>query len=360
MVAFFKAALQDMDKMGRTFKERPVSTTAKAMAFISVPSAFVWFLGKDDEEIQNLPEWRKSFFWNVNLKPVSGADFILSVPKPFLLGALFGTSVEKALDAAFKDDPNATRKWFDAVLQNTLIRGDAGLPTAFKPLIEGLTNYSFFKGQPLESQFMQTLSPALRAERSTSEVAKLVGSKLGVSPILIDNTVRGYLGGLGRYGTDAVDWALIASRVLDVPAPPAKDPQELPLLRALTSGPAESGAFVGRFYNALDVAERRMRDFKTYGQRMQTREQAEFWRKNRQEIAWYSADAGGSAVMTQLRRARDNMGEINRAMAYVRNARGLTPEIKRGRLRILEEQRNMIAKQAFNTLVHSGDRKKVY
>jgi hypothetical protein len=360
MVAFFNAALQDMDKMARTFKERPAAATFKAVAYISVPSAFVWFLGKDDEEIQNLPEWRKSFFWNINLRQIGGVPFILSVPKPFLLGALFGTSVEKGLDAAYLNDPNALNKWFDAVIQNTLIRGDAGIPTAFKPMIEGMTNYSFFKGAPLENQSMQSLSPGMRVNPSTSETARLVGAQLNVSPILIDNTVRGYLGGLGKYGLDAVDWALIASRAVDVPPPPAKDPQEWPMLRALASGPAESSAYVSRFYKALDLAETRMRDFKAYGDRMQTRDQADFWKRNRNQIAYYSADAGGVPVLTRVRQTRDQLSEINKAMLMVRNARGLSPEFKRDRLRVLGEQRDMMAKAAFTVLVHPADRKKTY
>ena len=360
MVAFFNAALQDMDKMVRTFKERPVAATFKAVAYISVPSAFVWWLGKDDDEIQNLPEWRKSFFWNINMRQIGGVPFILSVPKPFLLGALFGKSVEKGLDAAYLTDPNAVNKWFSAVIQNTLLRGDAGIPTAFKPMIEGMTNYSFFKGAPLENQSMQALSPGMRANPSTSEVAKLVGSQLNVSPILIDNTVRGYLGGLGKYGLDAVDYALIKSRAVDVPPPPAKDPQEWPMLRALASGPAESSAYVSRFYKALDLAETRMRDFKAYGDRMQTRDQADFWRKNRNQIAYYSADAGGVPVMTRVRQTRDQLSEINKAMLMVRNARGLSPEFKRDRLRVLADQRDTMAKAAFTVLVHPADRKKTY
>jgi len=360
MVAFFNASLQDMDKMVRTFKERPVAATFKAVAYISVPSAFVWWLGKDDDEIQNLPEWRKSFFWNINMRQLSGVPFVLSVPKPFLLGALFGTSVEKGLDAAYLNDSNAVRKWFDAVIQNTLIRGDAGIPTAFRPAIEAMTNYSFFKGTPLENQSLLSLSPGMRAERGTSEVSKLVGAQLNVSPILIDNTVRGYLGGLGKYGLDAVDWALISSRVVDIPPAPAKSPQEWPMLRALTSGPGESGAYVGRFYKALDLAETRMRDFKAYGDRMKTADQLSFWKRNRNEIAYYSADAAGAPMMTRLRQTRDQLSEISKAMSMIRNAPGLSPEFKRDRLRVLEDQRDKLAQVGFVQLVHPSDRKKTY
>lgn len=359
MVAFFNASIQDVSKGAREFRSRPVSTTLRAVALISVPSAFVWWLGRDDDEIQSLPEWRKSFFWNINLRQLTGERFILSVPKPFLLGALFGTSVEKALDAAYLDDPNATRKWFDAVIQNTLIRGDAGIPTAFKPLIEGMTNYSFFKDAPIENQAQLALSPGMRAERNTSVVARYIGGKLDVSPLLIDNTVRGYFGGLGKYGTDAIDWFLLSTRVADIPAPPAKEWQELPALRALVAGPGESTVHVGRFYDALTRAERRMRDFKTYGERMQGPEAAGFWRRHRNELAFYSAGDAERSMMTEARRVRDQLAEINKAMSLVRNDRKMSPAAKLTLTRQLQEQRDTLARLGFEKLFHPTDKKAV-
>lgn len=360
MVAFFNASLQDMDKMGRTFKERPLAAATKAFLYITVPSMLCWWLGKDDDEIQELPEWRKSFFWNINLRPFTGQGFILTVPKPFLLGALFGTSAEKALDLAYGKDPNAVHKFFNAVLQNTLIRGDAGIATGFKPLLENMTGYSFFKGGPLETQSQKALSPGMRFNASTSLVSRLAGEKFGVSPILIDNAVRGYLGGLGRYATDAVDFFLTATQIVDVPPQPEKDLREWPVLRALLVPEDETNEYVARFYRGLDLAENRMRDFKAMGDRMETAKRLEFWMNNREELTYYGSLRGDAPVMTHLRRLRDSLGEINRAMLNVQNDRAMSPEMKRMKLNELRAQRNSMAKRGFVNGIHPLDRGRAF
>jgi hypothetical protein len=286
--------------------------------------------------------------------------FILSVPKPFLLGALFGTSVEKGLDLAYGKDPNAVNKWFAAVIQNSLVRADLMVPTALKPLIEGLTNYSFFKNAPLQNQAQLALSPGMRADSNTSQVAREIGGRIGISPILIDNTLRGYLGGLSKYGTDAIDWAMISLRASDTPAPPAKDLQELPLLRALTVPPNEPSEYVGRFYRAMDMAETRLRDFRKYGERLETAEQAAFWKRHRNEIAYYSAGAGDRTLMSELRAVRARLTEINKAMVKVRDSPKLSPGAKRDALKALGKQRDQISQNAFNRLVHPTDKREAF
>lgn len=352
LVAFFNAAIQDMDKMQRTFRDRPVSTTLKSIALISIPSALVWWLGKDDEDIQSLPEWRKSFFWNIN----TGADFILSVPKPFLLGALFGTSVEKGLDYVFKRDPNALHKWFDAVIQNTLVRGDIGIATAFKPLVEDMTNYSFFRDSSLQDAGQMKLSPGLRANPDTSVSARWLGERVGLSPIIIDNTVRGYFGGLGRYGTNVVDWTMMHTGLADVAPQPLKDWRSLPGIKGVVVGADEPSAYVSRFYRALERAENRIVDFKEYGQQLRSADQSQFWNKNKNELAWYGAQAGDAPMITQLRRIRDQLGELNKAAAFVMNTRTMTSEQKTERLRLIQHQRDSLAKSAYDRGFHPTDR----
>jgi len=360
MVAFFNAALQDMDKMGRTFRERPVAASAKALTYITVPSMLVWWLGKDDPEIDDLPEWRKAFFWNVNLREWAGTDFILTVPKPFLMGALFGTSAEKGLDLVYKKDPNAVHKWFQAVMQNTLFRGDAGIATAVKPLLENLTNYSFFRDAPLENQAQRVLSPEMRFNPSTSLTARFAGEKFGASPLMIDNAVRGYLGGLSRYGTDAIDYFLVKSNLMEVPPQPPKDPRELPFVKALMVPKDAGSESVARFYRAMELAENRIRDFKVLGDRMETPKQKGFWMKNRNELMYYGTVMGDVPMMTHLRRTQGQLSEINKAMMYVQNTRKMSPESKRDRLDLLERQRMEIAKRAFERGFHPKDRARAF
>jgi len=79
-------------------------------------------------------------------------------------------------------------------------------PTLLKPILENMTNYSFFLQGELESPSLQRLDPSQRANSSTSELAKSIGNlsrELGnvagskvveVSPIKVDNFLRGIFG----------------------------------------------------------------------------------------------------------------------------------------------------------------------
>ena len=72
-----------------------------------------------------------------------GEGLVLSFPKPFLLGQIYGTSAERALDFAYDRDPNAVRKWFSGLMDQTPLNLTTLLPTAIKPLIEARANFSF-------------------------------------------------------------------------------------------------------------------------------------------------------------------------------------------------------------------------
>ena len=79
-------------------------------------------------------------------------------------------------------------------------------PALIKPALEALTNHSFFLQRELESASMERLDKSQRSTSSTSELAKAIGAlsqKLGevagtkgveVSPIIVDNTLRGMFG----------------------------------------------------------------------------------------------------------------------------------------------------------------------
>ena len=81
------------------------------------------------------------------------------------------------------------------------------VPSTIRPILEDMTNYSFYLQRPLESASMQAKEPGQRFDASTSELAKRLGESLNMSPIKIDNLMRGWFGMGGSTGlliTDAV------------------------------------------------------------------------------------------------------------------------------------------------------------
>jgi hypothetical protein len=364
LVAFFNAGMQDIDKVARAHKERPVETALKAAMYISIPSVMAWWLGRDDEAMQKLPEWRKVGFWNVNVGKIGGGeDFVMCFPKPFLLGQLYGTSLEKGLDWAYQKDPNAVRKWFMAALQATPITLNNLLPTVAGPLVENWANRSFFKDAPLENSSMQDLPQSLRFNAQTSLIARKLGGLVpidgGYSPVKIDNLVRGYFAGLGKYGLDAVDYLLAKIEGENLPAEPAKSIWERPLLRGFARSPYEASAYVERFYDGLQNAEQRMNGFKLLG-KDDTAAAKSFFEKNKNSILWYAADVDGKSMMTRLRGARENLGDVLKAMRTVQGSKEISAQEKREKLIKLGELRDKVAEAAYKTYLSPEDRKKVF
>jgi hypothetical protein len=81
------------------------------------------------------------------------------------------------------------------------------VPSYVRPILENMTNYSFFLQRELESASMQRLQPGQRFTSSTSELAKSVGEATNISPIKIDNLLRGMFGMAGSttlLATDAI------------------------------------------------------------------------------------------------------------------------------------------------------------
>jgi len=361
--AFFNASVQDIDKLIRAHKQNPRRTTAKAFAYITLPSIGLWYLNKDDVEIQKLPEWRRTLFWNFNateLALAAGIDLkaplILSLPKPFLLGHLYGTSAEKALDYAYERDPNAVRKWFAEVYATTPANPTMFIPDAGLPLIESATNYSFFRNAPIVSQSMQSLPTELQAGPQTSQVAQLIGKATGTSPLKIDNLVRGYGAGLGRYGTDGIDWILVKTNLRDAPEPPERMLRELPGFRAFVGSPYAASEDLDRFYRGLDLAEKRLRAFSYFGQTITTDEEKRWWEENRNELVYYDQLRGERSVMTEVRRVQRGLGDLAKAMAAVLQTRTMSPETKRDRLLELKTQRDRLAAAGVK-LLHPADQK---
>lgn len=94
-------------------------------------------------------------------------------------------------------------------------------PAALKPLLENITNYSFFTGRALEGTYQQTLDPAQRIGRNTSELAMAIskvgeamfGPDMTTSPIKIDNFLRGYFGSVATTVMMATDQIINPDRL---------------------------------------------------------------------------------------------------------------------------------------------------
>lgn len=238
IVPFFNAVLQGGDKMVRLIKQDPVGTGTKLAMYIVLPSLALWALNHDEDWYKEIDPEVKATCW---LLPGG-----LRIPKPQEAGILFGSGIEAVLDQAFNKDPEAISNWAKVFRDNI---APSVMPTIFLPLFEWQANYSFFRGQSITPQRLQNLPDELQYTPNTSALARTVGGVLKLSPVKIDNTIRGYTGTMGMTLVQQLDWFADEKQNM-----PYKKVSEWPFLRDFTVNQNIQNRSVDDFYKMLNKA----------------------------------------------------------------------------------------------------------
>ena len=254
--AFYNARVQGYVKIYDGFTQRPGRAIAAVFAGVILPSIYFWFANKDNEIYQRQPQWVKDNYWVVVV-----GDTPYRIPKPFDVGVVFGTGTEQFLDWWFKNDANAKNDFarFISEFVGTQLRNLNPLPTVLVPPVEQITNYSIFRNRPLVPDYMdrELLGP-YQFNPYTTETSKLLSRTLAAiigdhnapSPIVIDNYIRGWTGGLGNYFMMGLDKALIETGIIDDPIRPTDSLTKIPGLRAFNlRDPSMQSEFITDFYD---------------------------------------------------------------------------------------------------------------
>lgn len=298
IIPFYNVALEGTDRTLRAFRDRPIATTIKTATGITIPSLYIWAATKDDERIQNMERWRKDVAWNIpgldNWTPIASKErneilegmglrlegldmskltntfrkmpdgswqynrgIIWALPKPPGIGQLFGSIPERMLDAYVKHNPTAYKELGKTMWQAF---SPSIVPQAFLPEIERWANKSSFLDRTLISPTLQKLPTSQQYDPHTSEVAKLVaqgirniaGDKTSLgAPIMVDNYIRAWSGGMGKYITDMIDAGLLRDK--DAPVKPAWSASDVPILKGLVARFPSAGAqSIQQFYDTYD------------------------------------------------------------------------------------------------------------
>lgn len=236
VTALFNTEIQHTDQLVSALRDRPIPTLAKIFAGITLPSVLLWAANRNTQEWKEAHQWERDFFW---LVPMGGTT--LRIPKPFLLGEVFGSGAERLLDKiSGKDTDNRGLEHFISDAAEWGVPNF--MPTAVNPILEQITNYSFFKGQRLVPDHLMQLMPEYRYSEYTSELTKQLGRIVGyvpyvkntsmASPMVIDNYIYKWTGGLGTYTLSLADAALRKSGVLPDPPLPTATLADIPVIKA--------------------------------------------------------------------------------------------------------------------------------
>jgi len=227
-IPFFNAYIQGMDVLYRAASGKDSSASvdraqarqmfwSRAATVMMLSSLYA--LGKDDEDKD---------YQEMDLRTRDG-NWILpggyKIPVPGELGAIFKVIPERIVEYMKRQGTpeeqtawEATRTTLAYMYEQYLGRA-VPVPQAIKPVIEAWANKSFLTGRDLEGYHHKAMDPSARVTEQTSELAKAIAvfsrDQIGVevSPIMIDNALRGYFGSSAAMATMVTDSLLNPTRV---------------------------------------------------------------------------------------------------------------------------------------------------
>jgi hypothetical protein len=146
---------------------------------------------QDDESYENANPEERYGNWFVR---IPGLEEPLRIPIPFELG-LIGKALPEGIYRLMASD-DSTKEVAKALQTMALRSIPIDVPTAIKPAIEWNLNRSFFTDRDLVTASMPS-DPKFQYNLNTPEIVQLFGN-IGISPVKLENTIRGYTGGLRR------------------------------------------------------------------------------------------------------------------------------------------------------------------
>ena len=263
LVPFWNARIQGLTRVYESFRDQPGRTSAMIGAYIVIPTLGFYMLNKDDKDYKEEPDWIKQNYWYFKLNGKAQR-----FPKPFEVGTLVSSVIEKSLDWVRTNEPQEFAKFAKDFFINNA-KGFYPIPTVARPLIENAMNYSFFRDAPVVPKSLdKNLPNKFYYTEYTSETFKLISktinglvgddSFLATNPIHAENVFRSWTGGIGRYVIDTLDYAIIKAKIIDDPIKPTDTLSKIPVIRAfdIRDVPGYSAQSIVKFFEEYEKVEK--------------------------------------------------------------------------------------------------------
>lgn len=323
VIPFMNAYAQGMNVLGKSMVGRGLSQAEKtqalgvfwgAMMKLSILSGLYALMNADDEEYVNQPPHIRSRFF---LIPTGDDRPALKLAMPADLAFITKALPEAAVMGMMRDDLDSQKtavELRDAF--TTAVFGPNFTPQLIKPSLEAMVNYNFFTGAPIVGMGEQYKQIDEQYRESTSQLARLFAN-VGISPLVADHLLKGYLGTLGGN-------ALTITDIMYEKATGEKKTQrelaDYPVARVLFNRTQGSG-FKQDFYKLRDEVRAAV------GSLNLTRERGDVERV--QEIMEDSKRL--LQVRTQINRVESTLRKSNNRIEQIQNS-NLSPEEKRNRI----------------------------
>jgi hypothetical protein len=311
-IPFLNARIQGLDLLYRAGfgKLADKNNAARQKAFwvrgatlIGISSLY-WMLASETEEWKTAEPEARDNNWIIGS---------VRIPIPFELGVIFKVAPERTLEYFFGDDTSRDLKQsFVRNLTSTL--GINPIPQAVLPIFENYVNYSFFTGQPIVGRGLEDVAKPFQVNTGTSMFAKGAGETLGMSPVQIDNLIRGYTGTIGGYAVMAMDAIL---RGEGDPTKATMKAEQLPVIKRFFATPQGTGTMTA-YYELKKAVDESVRTVNFLERGGRVNEMAEYMQKHANLIG-----------VTPYVRSLDKEVTMLRDMKRVVNNSQMDPDQKR-------------------------------
>jgi hypothetical protein len=217
---------------------------------------------QDDEAYKDANPEQKYGNWFVR---IPGVDQPLRIPVPFEIGYIFKALPEALYNSMVNEHGSEEAvKAFRHILLQTIPGGSSmptvggvpipiPIPQALKPTIEAALGKSFYTERDILTSAEKGLLPAEQFRVNTSEAAKMAGRITGTSPIILEQLINGYTGGMGLAFLQAVSLGIPKG---NTPEQATKRLSDMPVIGGVFQ-PNDAGGIVNatydRFENAMKV-----------------------------------------------------------------------------------------------------------
>lgn len=328
-VPFMNARIQGLYRLWRGAQDNPTAFAMKGLALTAATLALL-LRNNDEEEYEQLPEWDKDTYWHFF---VGGEHYRL--PKPFEVGAIFGTIPERMYRlGSGRDSARIAKERVMAMLGETFAFNP--IPQLAKPMIEQYANKSFFTGSPIVGMAEANLAPEAQYTPWTSDSLRMMAAALPDwapgwmrSPQRLEAMMRGYLGATGTYALQAAD--TLARGASGAPARPARKLYDVPVVKRFMQDPnPRVTKYADQLYSMLEESNAIFRTINRYREQGRSEDALELIEENR----------GKLAARGRLNRVATRVRSINNQIQLVMYSQALTPEAKRERIDGLTAAKN--------------------
>ena len=283
---------------------------------------------QDDESYHNANVDEKYKNWFI---PNPFGEEHIRVPIPFEIGFLFKSVPEALVNTMFGDAK--ARDVMSALGKQAWESIPISMPQGIKPALETAINYSFYTGRPIESERLQRYEPGERYTDRTSELAKLIGGSLNISPVKIEYLVRGYTGSLP-----------LAIGSLTNPVLRSGETGEQPESRGLISSETP---LIGSFFQPKDASgliNKAYKDMEDVIQAKETYKKMLAEGRDEQAEEYLDANADVIAMGSLAGKFRQQMGVLTQQERAIRADSGMSAAEKREALDELRQSKIDLAK----------------